>query len=147
MRGVRDKVYSAWKAGQAPSPAIGTLGIRVRSIEESRSVLEMDVDEHLHNLSGTMHGGVMVDIADAAMGIAVASTLKPHEDMTTIELKMSFMRPHIKGRLVAEGTIAKRGRRIAIHRSGANQCEERDTREVQRYMAHNDRIDWLCNVV
>ncbi len=79
MRGVRDKVYSALKAGQPPSPAI-----------------------------------VMVDIADAAMGIAVASTLKPDEDMTTIELKMSFMRPHIKGRLVAEGTIAKRGRRIAF---------------------------------
>ncbi|TMH96195.1 PaaI family thioesterase [Candidatus Bathyarchaeota archaeon] len=52
-----------------------------------------------------MHGGVLVDIADAAMGIAV---------MTTIELKMSFMRSHIKGRLVAEGTIAKRGRRIAF---------------------------------
>ena len=34
--------------------------------------------------------------------------------MTTIELKMNFMRPHIKGRLVAEGTIAKRGRRIAF---------------------------------
>ena len=114
MRGVRDKVYSALKAGQPPSPAIGTLGIRLRSIEESRAVLEMDVDEHLHNLSGTMHGGVMVDIADAAMGIAVASTLKPDEDMTTIELKMSFMRPHVKGRLVAEGTIAKRGRRIAF---------------------------------
>jgi len=65
-------------------------------------------------LSGTMHGGVMVDIADAAMGIAVASTLKPDEDMTTIELKMSFMRPHVKGQLVAEGTIAKRGRRIAF---------------------------------
>src|SRR5213596_1892510 len=84
MRGVRDKVYSAWKGGKPPSPAIGTLGIRVRSIEESRAVLEMDVDEHLHNLSGTMHGGVMVDIADAAMGIAVASTLKEDEDMTTL---------------------------------------------------------------
>ena len=56
----------------------------------------------------------MVDIADAAMGIAVASTLKSDEDMTTIELKMNFMRPHIKGRLVAEGTIAKRGRRITF---------------------------------
>src|SRR2546428_12085649 len=118
MKGVRDKVYSAWKAGKPPSPAIGTLGIRVRSIEESRAVLEMDVDEHLHNLSGTMHGGVMVDIADAAMGIAVASTLKPDEDMTTIELKMSFMRPHVKGQLVVEGTIAKRGRRIAFTEAG-----------------------------
>ena len=114
MKGVRDKVYSSWKTGKPPSPAIGTLGIRVRNIEESKAVLEMDVSENLHNLSGTMHGGVMVDIADAAMGIAVASTLKPDEDMTTIELKMSFMRPHVKGLLVAEGTIAKRGRRVAF---------------------------------
>ena len=114
MKGVHDKVYSAWKDGKPPSPAIGTLGIKVRNIEEGKSLLEMDVDEHLHNLSGTMHGGVMVDIADAAMGIAVASTLKPEEDMTTIELKMSFMRPHIKGKIFAEGTIPKRGRRIAF---------------------------------
>ena len=114
MKGVHDKVYNAWKTGKPPSPAIETLGIKVRNIEEGKSLLEMDVDEHLHNLSGTMHGGVMVDIADAAMGIAVASTLKPDEDMTTIELKMSFMRPHIKGKLVAEGTIPKRGRRVAF---------------------------------
>jgi uncharacterized protein (TIGR00369 family) len=114
MKGIRDKVYSAWKSGKPPSPAIGTLGIKVRSVEEMRAVLEMNVDERLHNLSGTMHGGVMVDIADAAMGIAVASTLRPDEDMTTIELKISFMRPHIKGLLVAEGTIAKRGRRIVF---------------------------------
>lgn len=114
MKGVHDRIYSAWKAGKPPSPAIGTLGIKVRNIEEGRSLLEMDVDEHLHNLSGTMHGGVMADIADAAMGIAVASTLKPDEDMTTIELKMSFMRPHIRGKLVAEGTIPKRGRRVAF---------------------------------
>src|SRR2546422_10832588 len=114
MRGVRDKGSAALKEGEPPSPALAPLGIKVRSIAESRAVLEMDVDEHLHNLSGTMHGGVMVDIADAAMGIAVASTLRPDEDMTTIELKMSFMRPHVKGRLVAEGTIAKRGRRIAF---------------------------------
>jgi uncharacterized protein (TIGR00369 family) len=114
MKGVRDKIYSALKTGKPPSPAIGTLGIKVRNIEEGKSLLEMYVDEHLHNLSGTMHGGVMVDIADAAMGIAVASTLRPDEDMTTIELKMSFMRPHVKGKIVAEGTIPKRGRRIAF---------------------------------
>ena len=74
----------------------------------------MEVDERLHNLSGTMHGGIMGDIADAAMGIALATTLGPEEDFTTIEFKMSFLRPHIKGILKAEGTLAKRGRRIAF---------------------------------
>ncbi len=56
----------------------------------------------------------MGDIADAAMGIALATTLKPGEDFTTIEFKMSFIRPHIEGPLRAVGTIAKRGRRITF---------------------------------
>jgi uncharacterized protein (TIGR00369 family) len=61
-----------------------------------------------------MHGGIMGDIADAAMGIALATTLAPEEDFTTVEFKMSFLRPHITGILKAEGTLAKRGRRIAF---------------------------------
>ncbi len=56
----------------------------------------------------------MSDIADAAMGIALATTLSPGEDFTTVELKMSFLRSHVKGLLRAEGSIAKRGRRIAF---------------------------------
>jgi len=74
----------------------------------------MNVDEKMHNLSGTMHGGIMGDIADAAMGIALATTLAPSEDFTTIEFKMSFLRPHVRGVLRADGSLAKRGRRIAF---------------------------------
>ena len=42
---------------------------------------------------GTLHGGVLCDIADAAMGIAFASTLAPEESFTTIELKINFFCP------------------------------------------------------
>lgn len=77
-------------------------------------MMEMDVSERLHNLSGTMHGGIMGDIADAAMGVALATTLSPDEEFTTIEFKISFLRPHVKGALRAEGSLAKRGRRIAF---------------------------------
>ena len=114
MKGVKDKVYSAWKTGEAASPAIKTLGMKLLQLSEGRSVLEMNVDEHLHNLSGTMHGGMIADIADAAMGIAIATTISPDEDFTTMEMKISFFRPHIKGPLRAEGVVAKRGRRVAF---------------------------------
>ena len=76
--------------------------------------MEMDVSEKLHNLSGTMHGGIMGDIADAAMGVALATTLGPDDEFTTIEFTISFLRPHVKGLLRAEGSLAKRGRRIAF---------------------------------
>ena len=114
MKGVRDRVYKAWKAGEAASPATKTLGMKILQLSEGRSVVEMNVDEHLHNLSGTMHGGIMADIADAAMGIAIATTISPGEDFTTMEMKISFFRPHIRGPLRAEGLVAKRGRRVAF---------------------------------
>ena len=50
-----------------------------------------------------MHGGVLCDIADAAMGIAFASTLAPDESFTTVELKINFFRPVWQAQLKAEG--------------------------------------------
>src|SRR5437867_651311 len=114
MTGLRESVYSAWKSGKAPSAATETLGITILRLTNGKALLEMNVDQSLHNLSGTMHGGIMGDISDAAMGIALATTLKPGEDFTTIEFKMSFLRPHVKGILKAEGFLVKRGRRIAF---------------------------------
>ena len=114
MKSLRSRVFDAWKTGKAASPATETLGISISRLDKGRSVMEMNVDEKFHNLSGTMHGGIMSDIADAAMGIALATTLSPHEDFTTIEFKMSFLRPHVRGILRAEGLLAKRGRRIAF---------------------------------
>src|SRR5712692_6884170 len=97
MNSLRNRVFAAWKTGKSPSLATETLGISISRLGKGRSVMEMNVDEKMHNLSGTMHGGVMGDIADAAMGVALATTLSPGEDFTTIEFKMSFLRPHITG--------------------------------------------------
>ena len=114
MKGIKEKVYHAWKNGTYPSPATKTLGIKILELSEKRSLLEMMVDPNHHNMSATMHGGIMADIADAAMGIAVSTTISPDEDFTTMEMKISFYRPHIKGVLRAEGIVAKRGRRVAF---------------------------------
>ena len=61
---------------------------------------------------GTLHGGILCDIADAAMGMAFASTLAPHESFTTVELKINFFRPVWQAQLKAEGTVVQRGRTI-----------------------------------
>jgi len=61
---------------------------------------------------GTLHGGILCDIADAAMGIAFASTLAPDESFTTVELKINFFRPVWQAQLKAEGTVVRRGHTI-----------------------------------
>jgi len=70
---------------------------------------------------GTLHGGILCDIADAAMGIAFASTLGPGESFTTIELKINFFRPVWEARLRAEGKVVRRGSTI-----GYIECEIKD---------------------
>jgi len=70
---------------------------------------------------GTLHGGILCDIADAAMGMAFASTLAPEESFTTVELKINFFRPVWEARLTAEGRVVQRGRTI-----GYVECEITD---------------------
>ena len=61
---------------------------------------------------GTLHGGILYDIADAAMGMAFARTLAPEESFTTLELKINFFRPVWKAQLKAEGKVVRRVRNL-----------------------------------
>jgi uncharacterized protein (TIGR00369 family) len=63
---------------------------------------------------GTLHGGILCDIADAAMGIAYASNLAEGETFTTLELKINFLKPVWNARLTAEGRVVKAGRTIGL---------------------------------
>ena len=81
---------------------------------EGKATLAMAVGRKFHNPMGTLHGGIMTDLADAAMGIATISTLSESEIFTTLELKMNFLRPVRSGRIIAEGTVLYRGGTIAL---------------------------------
>jgi uncharacterized protein (TIGR00369 family) len=99
--------------GEQP-PIARLLGARLTQIEEGRARMELDADERLANPMGTLHGGVLCDIADAAMGMAFASTLADGESFTTLELKINFLRPVWRARLMAEGTVVQRGKTVGL---------------------------------
>jgi uncharacterized protein (TIGR00369 family) len=102
-------------AGTRPGPPIAELiGFRVMSVEEGRARVELNADERLANPMGTLHGGVLCDISDAAMGIAYASALQDGESFTTLELKINFLRPVWRSRLVADATVVQRGRTVGM---------------------------------
>ncbi len=62
----------------------------------------IEADERHANPMGTLHGGILCDVADAAMGMAFVSTLAPEETFTTLELRINFFRPFWKGLLKAK---------------------------------------------
>jgi len=53
----------------------------VVSVEPGESVVEIQASEVHRNPMGTLHGGILCDIADAAMGIAYASNLDEGESL------------------------------------------------------------------
>ena len=116
--------------GEEPPPPIATLlGFTLTSVGDGEATIELKVDERLANPMGTLHGGVLGDIADAAMGMAWASTLDEGETFTTLELKINYLRPFWTGTLLAHGKVVSRGKTI-----GLTECRIVDDRD--RLIAH-----------
>jgi len=102
-------------SGERPAPPIATLiGFSVRDVDVGRAVVDFEAQPRHANPMGTLHGGVLADIADAAMGIAYASTLDEGETFTTVELKINFLKPVWTGKLVATGHVVKGGRTVGL---------------------------------
>jgi len=97
-----------------PPPVAKLIGIEVKRIEGGESLMWMDVEERHSNPMGTVHGGILCDIADAAMGTAFFSTLEVGESFTTLELKINFLRPFWTGRITARGRVVQRGRTVGM---------------------------------
>jgi uncharacterized protein (TIGR00369 family) len=101
--------------GELPPPPIARLiGFQLTSVCHGEAVVELEASDTHANPMGTLHGGVLCDIADAAMGIAYASTLDDGESFTTLELKINFLRPVWKEKLRAVGKVVKRGRLVGL---------------------------------
>ena len=111
--------------GEVPPPPIATLiGFRLSSIEPGLATVEFEATGRHANPMGTLHGGILCDIADAAMGMAYASTLEEGETFTTLELKINFLKPIWNARLQATGKLVKGGRTI-----GLAECDVTDDKQ------------------
>ncbi|OIK13718.1 DUF4442 domain-containing protein [Bacillus sp. MUM 116] len=111
--------------GEIPGPPVAqVLGFNVIEAEEGRVVIEMEASDRLHNPMGTLHGGILCDISDAAMGYAFASTLAEDELFTTMEIKLNFLKPIFHSKLRAEGKLIRKG-----STTGLLECHVYDEKE------------------
>jgi uncharacterized protein (TIGR00369 family) len=101
--------------GELPPPPIAQLiGFRLVAIKRGEAVFDFESSEKHANPMGTVHGGVLCDVSDAAMGVAFASTLEDDESFTTLELKINFLRPAWSEKLRAVGKVIKRGNTVGL---------------------------------
>jgi uncharacterized protein (TIGR00369 family) len=103
--------------GEAPPPPVSQLvGFRMTEAREGFVAMELEVEERHTSPPGSVHGGVLCDIADAAMGCAYGTLLDDETaTWTTVELKINYLRPAMPGaRLRAEGRVVNVGRTLAL---------------------------------
>lgn len=108
--------------GEAEPPPVARLvGFDFVSIDLGHSVFEMQAGPRHANPMGTLHGGILCDLADAAMGTAMASTLEDDESFTSLDLMVKFLKPVWRARLRATAQLVKRTRSL-----GLLECEVTD---------------------
>jgi len=108
-----------------------TLGYDVIEAEKGRVVIAVEPNEAHFNPWGTVHGGLAATLLDSCMGLAIQSTVDRGIGSTTLEFKISFMRPIAveTGLIHAEGKVLSSGRR-------AGTAEGRVTDGKGRLLAH-----------
>lgn len=100
-----------------PPPVAHHIGFKLTDITDAPSAtIEMAVNLAIHaNPMGTLHGGVLCDIADAAIGCAHWGALTEGESFTSIDLKINFFRPVWKGSLRATSKLINSGKTVSYY--------------------------------
>ena len=101
-----------WKviAGEMPlPPVLGLLGWSVIDAEEGRVRARFVGRKEFYNPGGFVQGGILAAMLDGVMGAAAVSLLAPDETITTLEMKMSYMRSVKAVPLVGDGRVVHRG--------------------------------------
>jgi uncharacterized protein (TIGR00369 family) len=97
-----------------PPPVAELIGLEVVERGEGETVFKLEAEERHSNPMGTLHGGILCDLADAAMGMAFFTTLQEGESFTTLELKINYLRPFWTGTLLAHGKVVSRGKTVGL---------------------------------
>jgi uncharacterized protein (TIGR00369 family) len=116
-----DHLRALLRGDVEPPPIAKLVGLEFIAIELGHSVFELSAGPEHANPMGTLHGGIICDLADAALGMAMATTLEDDESFTSLDLTAKFLKPVWEARLRATAQLVKRTRSL-----GLLECEVTD---------------------
>lgn len=96
------------------SPYFSLLSMKLIDLEWGMAVLEVDLSEKHLQPFGYVHGGVIASVMDAAAFWAVFPQIKDGLGLTTVEIKVNYLAPVQKGKLIAKGQSIKTGKTLAL---------------------------------
>ncbi len=101
------------QSGRFEAPVAKRIGFRLVKAARGRAVVTLKAKRHHENTVGTVHGGILCDISDAAMGYAFESLLPENRRGVTVEFKINFLRPAFaEDHLYAKAGIISHGKTL-----------------------------------
>jgi uncharacterized protein (TIGR00369 family) len=103
--------------GKVPGPPIASLlGMTLVSVSPGSAVFTLTPDESMFNPIGTVHGGIVCTLLDSALGCALHTTLPAGKGYTSVEIKVSYLKPVLpsSGLLTATGRVVRAGSRVGF---------------------------------
>jgi uncharacterized protein (TIGR00369 family) len=99
----------------ATPPAANLVGYRIVDVVAGQAVFELKPSEYHYNPFSTVHGGMLSTLLDTAMAAAVMTVLPAGKACSTLELKVSFIRPvrSETGPITAKANLIHAGKRVA----------------------------------
>lgn len=95
------------------NPLADLLSLVIEDQRAGHSRLSLDLEPRHLNLHGVVHGAVVFALADTGMGTALYPTLSQGQICATIEIKINYFKPVVRGRLVCVTELVNRGKRVA----------------------------------
>jgi uncharacterized protein (TIGR00369 family) len=96
-------------------PFVRSLDLRLEEIRRGACRLSVAFRDDLRQRYGVLHGGVIAALIDTAAAYAIYPRTPPGFEITTVEMKVSFLSSVRKGgRAVAEARLLRLGRTLAV---------------------------------
>ena len=92
------------------------IGVRVLRRHQDGVTIECGIRDELRNSAGVLHGGVAAAMADAAVGIALASHFGGRRACTTTDLKINYLSAVAEGKITARSHLLKVGKKLCVAR-------------------------------
>lgn len=99
---------------QKQVPYWNLLGLELVDMKKGWARLRLPFSEKLGNAGGIAHGGAIFSLADAAVGTALTGIARKNASISTIEMKINYIRPFSSGCIYAEAVILHNGRNTAL---------------------------------
>jgi acyl-CoA thioesterase len=96
------------------NPFWSLLGMEILDVKKGWAKIRLSFTEKLANGIGVAHGGAIFSPADSAVGMALVGLLKKGENVSTLEMKINYLKPFNSGEIVAEARIIHKGSQTAI---------------------------------